>query len=400
LALSLDGQLDQSTQVMLHSKDLAERASNVFLLAQAYHGLALNQYHRGQLRAAEVTARHLVELTGASLRDSSPDQPLPIAAAGFLLLANIYLDRNKLGEMEQTVDQALDLCRRSGGAKSLVEAYVMQSRLRQAQGNLERAYQSFEKAKGAYHLKASQVTRFRLDTQKAHLDLASGALDEVIHWISELGRVNSATESVEPLPTMLHEVLQLILARVHLVKKQPQETIALLEQIQKPAEAGGHYRHLTEIYTLKALAFQAHNENQSSLECLEQAMKLAEAAGIVRVFLDGFYLENGIPMEDLLYKAAEHGIMPEFTKKLLAAYPKILTETEEPGFGLVESLSGREIEVLEQLAKGKNNRQIARELVISLDTVKTHTGNIYSKLGVHNRTQAVIKAQALGLIGN
>ena len=96
LTLSMQGYLYQSEKVMLKAKQLAEEAGNVFLLAHAYEGMALNQYHQGQLRAAASTSWQLIELAGGSRQESELVQPLPIAAAGYLLLANICLDQNKL----------------------------------------------------------------------------------------------------------------------------------------------------------------------------------------------------------------------------------------------------------------------------------------------------------------
>lgn len=398
LALSLQGNFDQSFQVILRVKHLAEEAGNIFLLAHAYEGLALNQYHKGQLGVAASTSAQLIELAGGSLRETRPGQPLPIATAGYLLLANICLDQDKLEDMTQYLTKALELCKMSSGAKSLVETYVMQSRLQQAQGDLDSAWQSLSKAERAYHLKASKVTRFRLESQKARLNLEVGSPEDVINWIRRLETTTVKAKDSIPLPTMQHEVLQLILARVHLSKSEPKNALSILEHIQTPAEAEGRYRHVIEIYTLKALALQALNQHQAALEHLEHALRLAEAEGFMRVFLDGAFLGKGIPMQHLLYKAAEHGITPGFTGKLLDAFPVIVDDQQKSGVELVEPLSQREIEVLEHLARGLSNREIAQQLIISTDTVKTHTGNIYSKLGVHNRTQAVIKAKALGLI--
>ncbi|HSF82907.1 MAG TPA: LuxR C-terminal-related transcriptional regulator [Anaerolineales bacterium] len=397
LRLSLQGKLEQSTQIMTRAKQLAEASGNTFLLAHAYEGLALNQYHRGQLRAATATSRGLIELAGGSLQEAHSGQALPIAATGYLLLANICLDQNSLVEMALYIGKALELCRKSGGAKSLVETYVMQSRLLQAQGDLQGAYQSLSTAERAYHLKGT-VTRFRLETQKARLNLEAGKLEEVAYWFSTLKATNAGTESPAPLPILLHEVIQLILARFHLAKNEPEKALQVLENIQTYAEPEGHARHMLEIYVTIALAHQVLNRSQAALEYLERALKAAEVESFERVFLDTLFLEDGAPMQQLLYKAAERGFMPEFTGKLLMAFARMGIDRSKPRQELVEPLSKREIEVLEHLARGLTNRQIAQHMVIALDTVKTHTGNIYSKLGVNNRTQAVIQARALGLI--
>jgi LuxR family maltose regulon positive regulatory protein len=132
---------------------------------------------------------------------------------------------------------------------------------------------------------------------------------------------------------------------------------------------------------------------------LERALSLAEPGGFIRIFVD-----EGPPMARLLYDAFKRGIAPEYTRRLLAAFPVAETEESEPSKSqvaeseLIEPLSDRELEVLELIADGLTNREIASRLFLSLNTVKVHTRNVYGKLGVHSRTQAVARAQALGIL--
>jgi LuxR family transcriptional regulator, maltose regulon positive regulatory protein len=121
-------------------------------------------------------------------------------------------------------------------------------------------------------------------------------------------------------------------------------------------------------------------------------------------------------MTRLLYLAIQRGIEPEYAGRLLAAVQAKEIHAQQPskasqaredffpissekaGAGLVEPLSDRELEVLQWLAAGLSNPEIGARLVISLSTVKGHTANIYSKLGVNSRTQAVAKARELGIL--
>lgn len=394
LEFSLEGKLDQSTQTILHAKTLAEDAGNVFLLAHAYQGLALNQYQQGQLRAAANTSKQLVELAGGNLREASLGSPLPIATAGYLLLANIRLDQNQLEEMAEHLGAALELCRLSGGAKDMVETYVMQSRYHQARGDLGSAYRSLSKAENAYHLKASRVTRFRLESQRARLNLEAGKLEDAMQWLEEIGCSFAVGKSHTSLPTIFCEAARLILARLYLAKHKPDMALEVMDKVQSPVEINGRKRHLIELYILKALALFILNQNQFAMEYFERALEMSEPEGLVRVFLDNIFLEKGIPMQQLLYRATECGITPAFTEKL----QDVLTNKQKARTDLGEPLSKRELVVLELLANGLSNSQITERLNISLNTVKTHTGNIYSKLGVNNRTKAGIKGKALGII--
>ena len=109
-------------------------------------------------------------------------------------------------------------------------------------------------------------------------------------------------------------------------------------------------------------------------------------------------------MARLLYKALSRGIPSDYVRRLLGAFPVTepkqtdAAKTQTPESDLIEPLSERELEVLQLIAEGLTNPEIASRLFLALNTVKTHSSNIYSKLGVHSRTQAVARARALGLL--
>jgi LuxR family maltose regulon positive regulatory protein len=153
-----------------------------------------------------------------------------------------------------------------------------------------------------------------------------------------------------------------------------------------------------EILTLQAVAYQQRGDTTRALTVLEQALTLAKPEGIVRIFLD-----SGPPMGELLQQAAARGIAVEFIDKLLVAF---FAEQEQnrpdpwpiPVSALAEPLSARELEVLQLIAAGLSNREIAEELIVAVSTVKTHIRNIYGKLDVSSRTQALVKARELKLI--
>jgi LuxR family maltose regulon positive regulatory protein len=125
------------------------------------------------------------------------------------------------------------------------------------------------------------------------------------------------------------------------------------------------------------------------LSALAQALGLAEPAGFVRVFLD-----EGAPMVELLRQAVAQKLHTSFALDLLEALGEVAVAPQP----LVEPLSERELDVLRRVAAGYSNQEIAQELVVALSTVKKHISNIYGKLAVANRTQAVAKARELGLL--
>ena len=171
--------------------------------------------------------------------------------------------------------------------------------------------------------------------------------------------------------------------------------MALLEPLVAAAKQRGRARWIIEMLMLTALVFYAMGQTAQALSTLEQALTLAEPGGYMRTFID-----EGPLMARLLYEAAEHGIAPEYTRKLLASFtaPDPADSPKDPPEEMIEPLSERELEVLLLIAEGFSNREIAGRLFLSPNTVKVHTRNIYSKLGVNNRTQAAAKARALGLV--
>ena len=147
-----------------------------------------------------------------------------------------------------------------------------------------------------------------------------------------------------------------------------------------------------EIQVLQALAHQMRGDVPAALVPLGRALALAEPEGYDRVFLD-----EGPPMAALLEAAAKHGIAPTYVRELLTAFGK--AEDRAPARqNLIEPLSARELDVLRLLGTDLDGPDIARELIVSLNTVRTHTKNIYAKLGVNNRRAAVSRAVELDLL--
>jgi LuxR family maltose regulon positive regulatory protein len=168
--------------------------------------------------------------------------------------------------------------------------------------------------------------------------------------------------------------------------------MGLLERLRQAAEEGGRIGSVLEILVLQALAYQMHGDISSALGSLFRALSLAEPEGYVRLFVD-----EGPPMAHLLEVAVKHGNAPHYARPLLTAFGSAsgsppVTQT------LIEPLSRRELEVLRLLGTDLDGPDMARELVVSLNTLRTHIKNIYSKLGVSNRRAAVRRAEELDML--
>jgi LuxR family maltose regulon positive regulatory protein len=157
-----------------------------------------------------------------------------------------------------------------------------------------------------------------------------------------------------------------------------------------------------ELQILVALASQALGDAERALEALQRALSLAEPAGYTRLFLD-----EGQPMARLLHRADTQGIAPRTTARLLASFESELpahtasplqSRTQPRTSQMIEPLTPRELEVLAWFPTSLSSKDIAQELGVSDNTVRYHTKNIYGKLGVHRRFDAIRRARELGLL--
>jgi LuxR family maltose regulon positive regulatory protein len=191
----------------------------------------------------------------------------------------------------------------------------------------------------------------------------------------------------------------IVVARVLLALDRLEEAVELLTYLHEFTHKNGLVAREIEILVLSSLIYQAEGDLPEALSMLEQALVLAEPGGFVWIFID-----EGPTMAHLLYEALSRGIATDYVSRLLAAFsiaePEQADSTKSQGDqpALIEPLSDREVEVLQLIAQGITNRKIASGLFISPNTVKVHTRNIYGKLAVNNRLEAVTKARALGVI--
>jgi LuxR family maltose regulon positive regulatory protein len=168
--------------------------------------------------------------------------------------------------------------------------------------------------------------------------------------------------------------------------------LELLERLLRAAQDGARGGSIIEILLLQALAYQAQGETRAALRPLERALALAEPEGYVRIFVD-----EGPPMAALLTAAVKARIAPHYASQLLTAFDTAHTRTPSPQ-GFVGPLSERELDVLRLLGTDLSGPDIARHLMVSLSTTRTHTQNIFNKLGVNNRRAAVRRAEELELL--
>jgi LuxR family maltose regulon positive regulatory protein len=269
---------------------------------------------------------------------------------------------------------------------------VAMARLRQAEGGAEEALALLEEAERLY------VSDFfpnvhPLAALRARMWIAMGRLREARGWAREAGL--SPEGDLSYLGEFEHITLARLLLAIAKTNTGAQESRAqavdLLGRLREDAEAGTRTGSVIEILILEALAAADRGDGASALAALEQALTAAESEGYLRLFVD-----EGQAMTALLREASRRGIATGYIEELLAGgeQPSLRRAKTQ---GLVEPLSERELDVLRLLGSDLSGPDIARELMVSLNTLRTHTKNIYMKLGVNNRRAALRRAKELDL---
>jgi LuxR family maltose regulon positive regulatory protein len=307
-------------------------------------------------------------------------------------MSQVHRERDNLDAARQLLSRSQELGEHAGLRQNPYRWRVAMARVREVEGDLTGAFDLLNEAERLYVSDLFPNVR-PIPALRARVLVAQGRLGDALAWARE------QRLSVEDDLSYLREFEHITLARVLLARYQAERTeasiseaIGLLERLLRAAEEGARTGSVLEILVLQALAYQAPGDLSAALAFLERALALAEPEGYIRTFVD-----EGAPMAALLRAAGKKGGAPSYARRLLAAVNK--TDDRTPARqDLIEPLSDRELDVLRLLGSDLDGPDIARELIVSLNTVRTHTKNIYAKLGVNNRRAAVRRAAELGLL--
>lgn len=402
IAHDLEGRTDEAALAYRECSRQASAAGDHLLAVHTTMAQGLIQCRRGQLHEA---ARSFQGITGLgeqetmappdqaafSAADSTRTSPLFFAAGpGHIGLASVHLERNRLEAAEHHLQQGMELCRQ-GGLDGVLIGRMLMSRLYQARGD-------WDGALGA--LKFPRLT-FKDDvnaaTRESQIELARGDVDRAWRCVTPfVEMLNNDPAAFQP-SLLFVENPELALARVYVARGETAKAFRILDTLQ----AAHHTGRPVEVCLLRALAYHKQSKRnlaQEAVANIERALALAESQGHVLPFL-----EESPTVIPLLQAVVSRQVAPQpvrnYARQLLAALGKDASapsagETGNP----VESLSPREMEVLQLIAAGNSNQAIADQLFIAVRTVKKHASNVYGKLGVSSRTQAVARARELGLL--
>jgi LuxR family maltose regulon positive regulatory protein len=394
LALWASGDLEAAPRTFAEAMSSLKLAGNLADVISGAVVLADMHGAQGRLHEARRTLEQAWQLAAAQ------GEPAPPGTADLLVaLSELRREQNDLETAEQHLARAKALGDRASLLANRYRWHVVMARLQAAQGDLDGALERLGEAERLY-LRGFYPEVRPIAALKARIWIAQGRLAEARAW----AQAQSIAESTQGELSYLREFEHLTLVRLLVAEYKADQTattlleaLKLLGRLLEAAEAGGRTGSVIEIRMVLALAHAAQGHTPQALVAIEPALAQAEPEGYVRLFVD-----EGQPMAALLQAAAQRGIAPNYAQRLIAAFgeaipPPAVTRPTLAAQPVPEPLSERELEVLRLLGTELSGPEIARQLVVSLNTLNTHTRNIYSKLGVNNRRAAVRRAEELNL---
>jgi LuxR family maltose regulon positive regulatory protein len=357
----------------------------------------------GDIRITQGRLTDAVRTYGDALRLAERD-PAPMTrgtADMHVGLSSVAYERNDLVTAADHLKLNRDLGDAAGLPQNPYRRRAAQARLLAAQGDLPAAVELLDEAEQVYFGDFAPNVR-PVAALRTRVHLVAGDLASAESWARAL---DLATDDE---PSYLREYEHVTLARVLLARHRAggppataHEARRLLERLKGAAEAGGRTGSLIEILVHLALAAEAETNHRSRASgLLGQALALAEPEGHLRVFLDA-----RPALDELLRSVEPDAAGGRYARAVLGAGNAEPTRTDERRLGipvaatsLADPLSDRELDVLRLLGTDLGGPDIARELSVSVNTVRTHTRHIYTKLGVTNRREAVREAARLGLL--
>jgi LuxR family maltose regulon positive regulatory protein len=378
----MNGNLEEARNAYLEAVRISEAAGNIYMTMIAKSNLAVVLTEQGELhQAARILADTLQNVR-------YPDgQELPMADRFYAGLGSLSYEWNHLEAVDQHIKRCIELCKQWGNTNLLAESYVSLVWLEQARANYLKAQEAMRAAEqllneGRLSPRQSSLVTLAL----AHWWMIQGSPERASQLIQRLG-LNVDDE----LPSA-REAEYLLLLRLLMAQGEYDVALSLAERMLHKAEAGKRAGRIIELLVLQALVFQNKGDMDQALVVLGKALSLAQPEGYIRIFLD-----EGEPMLKLLFQAKAHRIGQGYASDLLAAQGEAAGIGLPPAQLLSEPLTRRELEVLKLIEAGCSNQDIAEKLVISMPTVKRHISNIYAKLDVESRTQAVSLGKELRL---
>jgi LuxR family maltose regulon positive regulatory protein len=382
--------LVESQQAYFEAMKISKAAGNIYYHIFAGSCLGSVMAQRGKLKEAKDFSLQLL-----SLAIENGIEQTGIVGSVYLNLGTIFCEWSDFDEGIRLLNKAIDLSELGRDPVILASCQLGLLRALMYQMDLAGALKLMENInERAGNFALPPWITNTISALNVFFWLGSGNLNAALQWAQERGL------SIDDKLDGLHAVEYLALAHIHIAQNKLDEADRLLQRLIENAKAGDRVYMMIEMRLMRALIFTLKADTAASLAELKLALSLAEPGGFIMMFVS-----KGKPVAELLeeivavkkrdYDATKAGFSLSYAKKLLSVFKAATPQKIE---GLLDPISDRELEVLHLIAAGLSNREIADKLFISLNTVKTHTKNINSKLDVNSRIKAVARAKELGLL--
>jgi LuxR family maltose regulon positive regulatory protein len=396
-----NGHIEEARNHFIEALKISRKVGNLTITVLSQSHMAELCIIEGKLKEAE-TIYHQVS------QCATDDQGLlqPIGGIAKIGLGSLFTEWNQLDKAEKYLHEGIELFKKWSFIGA-INGYTGFSRLKHIQKDYKKAFDLLNKAqKAAEKFDAMDFDDLYVESHMVRLWIMQGDLDRAMQWVKErkldLKMESKNKENGQTIDLLFIEIYEyIVLARLWIAQNKLEKVLDLLSVLLESARMHGWTLFIIEILILQALTFQEFEENEQALDSLKRAISLSEEGEFVSI-----YLEEGQIIADLLEDIikdnkstsdnSEIHFSKSYIKKILLAF-KTQTISKSTS-DLIEPLSEREIEVLNLIAAGMSNQEIAEKLFISLNTVRTHTKNINGKLDVHSRTQAIVRAKELEII--
>ncbi len=382
--------LDESQQVFFEAMKMSKAAGNVYYHIFAGSCLVSIIYKRGKLKEARDS---ILELLNLAIENGI--EQTGIAGSLYANLGMIFCEWNDMDEGIRLIHKGIELSELGRDPVILASCQLGLLRALMYRMDITGALQLMENInERAGNFALPPWITNAISALNVFFWLGSGNLNKALEWAQESGL------TIDDKLDGSNEVEYIALAHIHIAQNKLDDADRLLQRLIENAKAGDRIYMMIEMRLMRALLFMAKQDKAAAVAELKSALSLAEPGGLIMIFVS-----KGKPVAELLeeivtvkkrdHEVATAGFSLSYAKKLSSVFKAAAPIKIE---GLMDPISARELEVLYLIATGLSNREIADKLFISLNTVKTHTKNINSKLNVNSRIKAISRAKELGLL--
>lgn len=378
-AYRYQGEVRNALKTFLQANAMSQHSGNLHQVIDGLCNIANLQLTAGQLQNAKETINKAINQI-----ESRSKVVGGIAGVAYLIKAAIYYELNELQQAEEDVHRGIELCTGQHLMELIYGGYLWQSEIYRAQKRYPEAKESMIIAQRYAQESDNPRVIAHDDAFRARLSLYMGDFQAARNWQEQLfpGR----TERSQPLQIMI-EFEDLTLIQVYLAMGEPEKALSIIESDLPRALDANRLYHAYKMTVFEAVGKTAIGDISGAHAILSNLLSETEKEGFVRIYVDA-----GKPIAKMLNQANIKEISPGYIRRILTAFAQEGLEKDISSIrdrtSPFEHLTDREREVLNLIARGYTNKDIARELVITVGTVKRHLSNIYSKLDVRNRTQA------------